>query len=52
MSEKDIQTLGQNKTLKERRGVIAVLSEGPAKPKLTDQVGVVSSGGGLYPVTV
>ncbi len=49
MSEKDTQTLGQNKTPKERRGpgVIAVLSEGLAKPKLTDQAGVVSSGGGL-----
>ena len=52
-NEKDTQTLallgGQNKTLKDRRGVVAVLSEGLAKPKLTDQVGVVSSGG-LYPV--
>jgi len=42
MSEKDTQTLGHNKTLKDRRGVVAVLSEGLAKPKLTDRVGVVS----------
>ena len=49
-SEKDTQTLGLNRALKDRRGVVAVLSEGLAKPKLTDQVGVLSSGGGLYPV--